>query len=52
VAALKESAEMLLNFIPESHQARAADAAIKGARIGFMWNADVSVCDPRTKSRG
>lgn len=51
VKVLKESgAEMLLNFIPtESHQAAHvyADAAIKGARIGFINGMPtLIVCDP------
>jgi len=50
-AVLRESgAEMLLNFIPtESHQAARAyaDAAIKGARIGFVNGMPtLVVCDP------
>lgn len=51
VDALKKSgAEMLLNFIPtESHEAARAyaDAAIKGARIGFINGMPtLIVCDP------
>ncbi|MFB3923273.1 MAG: inositol-3-phosphate synthase [Terriglobia bacterium] len=52
VGALRESgAEMLLNFIPtESHQAARAyaDAAIKGARVGFINGMPtLIVCDPQ-----
>jgi myo-inositol-1-phosphate synthase len=47
----KSGAEMLLNFIPtESHQAARtyADAAIKGARIGFINGMPtLIVCDPQ-----
>jgi myo-inositol-1-phosphate synthase len=51
VKVLKDSgAEMLLNFIPtESHEAAKfyADAAIKGAKIGFVNGMPtLIVCDP------